>query len=83
MQYGYENFQNVAPILHSVICSEMNTASATKKRLLEKERGSYKFMFSVETATFYCKKILQLLYNSVCGLFCLLISYWKSINSHS
>ena len=41
-----ETFQSVAPILHSVICSEMNTASLTSKRLLQKERGSYKFMFS-------------------------------------
>ena len=32
--YGYETFQNVAPILHSVICFEMNTASITNKRLL-------------------------------------------------
>ena len=34
IQYGYETFQNVAPILHSVTSSEMNTASikkATKK----------------------------------------------------
>ena len=34
LQYGYETFQNVAPVLHSVICSEMNTASITNKRLL-------------------------------------------------
>ena len=26
IQYGYETHQNVAPILHCVICSEMNTA---------------------------------------------------------
>ena len=32
--YGYETFQNVAPILHSVICFEMNPASITNKRLL-------------------------------------------------
>ena len=31
---GYETFQIVAPILHSVIRSEMNTASVTNKRLL-------------------------------------------------
>ena len=61
IQYGYETFQNVAPILHSVICSEMNTASITNKRLLQKERGGCKFRFSLETVTFYCKKILQLI----------------------
>ena len=32
IQYGYETSQNVAPILHSVICVEMNTASMTNKR---------------------------------------------------
>ena len=34
IQYGYETFQNVAPILHCVICSKMNTASVTNKSLL-------------------------------------------------
>ena len=34
LQYGYETFQNVAPILHSVICFEINTASITNKKLL-------------------------------------------------
>ena len=34
IQYGYETFQNVDPILHSAICSKVNTASTTKKRLL-------------------------------------------------
>ena len=60
LQYGYETFQNVAPILYSVICFEMNTASITNKKLLQKERDSCKFMSSLETVTFYCKKILQL-----------------------
>ena len=60
IEYGYEIFQNVAPIMHCVICSEMNTALVTNKRLLQKESGSYKFMFSLEYVTFYCKKILQL-----------------------
>ena len=31
MQYGYVTFQNVAPILHPVICSEINTASLQTK----------------------------------------------------
>ena len=60
MQYGYETFQNVAPILDSVIYSEMKTGSVTNNRLLKKERRSYKFMFSLETITFNCRKILQL-----------------------
>ena len=30
IQCSYETFQNVAPNLHSVICSEINTASITK-----------------------------------------------------
>ena len=47
--------------MHSVICYDMNTASVRNKRLLQKEKGSYKFMFSLETVTFYCKKILQLM----------------------
>ena len=34
MQYGYETFQIVAPILYPVICSQMNTSSITNKRLL-------------------------------------------------
>ena len=32
IQYGHETFQNFAPILHFVICSEMNTASIINKR---------------------------------------------------
>ena len=40
------------------------------------------FMFSLETVTFYLKKITILLYNPKCGLLCLL-SYLESINSHS
>ena len=47
---------NKAPNLHSVTYSEMNTASITNKKLLLKEKGSYKFMFSLEIVTFYCKK---------------------------
>ena len=34
----------------------MNTAS---KSCCEKEKGSYKFMLSLETVAFYCKKVLQ------------------------
>ena len=59
---------NKAPNLHSVICSEMNTASITNKRLLLKERGSYTFMYSLETVTFYYKKKLQIVISPACGL---------------
>ena len=38
-----------APNLHRVICSKMNTASITNKRLLEKGRGSYELMFALKT----------------------------------
>ena len=34
IQYGYETSKNVAPILHSEICFEMNNASITDKGLL-------------------------------------------------
>ena len=51
---------NKAPNLYSVICSEINTASNTNKRLLKKEKVGYNFMFSLATVTFYCEKILQL-----------------------
>ena len=61
---------NKAPNLRSVICSEIKTASITNKRLRYKERGSYKFMFSLETVSFYCKKILQLIINLTYGLLC-------------
>ena len=55
------NISLKAPNLHCVICSEMNTASITNKRLLEKGRGSYEFMFALKIVTFYCKKIVQLI----------------------
>ena len=57
---GYETFQNVAPILHSAIFSEINTLQLQTKGCCKKERGSYKFMFSLETVTSYCKIIFQL-----------------------
>ena len=46
---------------HSVICSKMTTASIANKKQLQKKRGSYKFMSSLETVTLYCKRILQLI----------------------
>ena len=60
MQNGYETFQNVALILYSVIRPEINATSITNKRLLQKERGSYKFTLSFEAVIFYCRKILRL-----------------------
>ena len=44
IQYGYETFQKIIQI---------NTSA------VEGRGGSYKLMFSLETATFYFKKILQ------------------------
>ena len=66
----------------------MNTASITNKRLLLKERGNYKFIFSLKPVTFYCKKdftvkkILQIIINPTCGLLCRL-SYWENVNGHT
>ena len=37
-QYGYETFENVTPILQSLICSDMNTDSVTNKMLLTVKR---------------------------------------------
>ena len=62
-QCVYETFENVAPILHSVIYSEMNVASIINKRLLSMKSGSHKFRFSLEC--FYGQKILQLIYNYI------------------
>ena len=42
----------------------MNIPSIKNKRLLLKKRDSKEFMFSLETVTFYCKKILQLIIES-------------------
>ena len=54
IQYGYETFQKSI---------QMNTAYEycfnSKQKATIKGKGSYKFLFSLETVTFYCKKILQ------------------------
>ena len=42
----------------------MNTVSVTNKRLLLKEKDDYKFMFSLEAVTFYCKKDFTNYYQS-------------------
>ena len=52
---------NTAPNLHSVIGSKMNIASNYKQKTTLKGKGSYEFMFSLETVTFYRKEILQLI----------------------
>ena len=65
---------NRAPNQHFAICCKMNIASIINKRLMEMERSTYKFMFSLETVTFYWKTFYNLLYNLVCGLSCFLSS---------
>ena len=35
IRYGYETFQNVAPILHPVVCSMMNTVQLQKKATIK------------------------------------------------
>ena len=64
-----------------VICSEMKTASITNKQL-QKEKGSYKLMFSLETVTFYYKKILQLLIWLYMWSF-MSFKLGESLNNHS
>ena len=67
IQYSY-----VAPILHSVICSRWILFQLQTEGCCKKDKGSYKFMFSLETVTFFYVKS---------GLLCLL-SYWESITRH-
>ena len=50
-----------APNLLSAICSEINTASNTNLILQQNITGSYKFTFSLKTATINWEKILQLM----------------------
>ena len=61
MELNVSLISNKAPNVHPVICSEMNNAFVTKRKPVKMERGSYKFMFFLETVTFYCKTILQLI----------------------
>ena len=85
IRYGYETFQNVAPILHPVVCSVMNTVQLQKKGYYKRNRVFISSCFYVETYVeyfFIIKRFYNLLYNSICGLLCLL-SYCESINSHS
>ena len=73
IQYGYETSQNVAPILHSVICSEMDTAWITSKRqgLVKSSYFLWKLLLFIVNRFYY------LLYNSIC-----ILSYWESIVTH-
>ena len=50
-----------APNLLSAICSEISTASNTNLILQQNITGSYKFAFSLKTATINWEKILQLM----------------------
>ena len=60
IQYRYDTFQYVDLILYPVICSRKILLQLQTKGWCKKEKGSYKFMFSLKTVAFYCKKILQL-----------------------
>ena len=64
MELNVSLISNKAPNLHSAISSEINTALITNKKLLLKERGNYKFIFSLETVTFHCKKKFTNYYKS-------------------
>ena len=67
IQHGYETFQNVAPILRSVICSEMNTASITNKRLRRKV-VVISSCFFWKLLPFIAKRFYNLPYNSICRI---------------
>ena len=82
MELNVSLISNKAPNLHFAISSEINTALITNKKLLLKERGNYKFIFSLKTITFHCKKKLQIIINPTCAILCLL-SYWENTNTHS
>ena len=60
IQYGSVTFQNVVAILTPLFVLRKIMVQLKTKGCCKKERGSYKFVFSLETVTFYCKKILQL-----------------------
>ena len=66
IQYDYETFQNVVPILHSVICLRWILLQLQTKACDKKEKGSHKIMLSLETVTFIVKRFYDLLYNPIC-----------------
>ena len=72
MQYGYETFQNVAPILHTVICFEMNTASIQTKDCCKSKGIVISSFFLWKLFPFIVKRFYNLLYNPICGILCLL-----------
>ena len=68
--------------LNSIICLEMGIASVTNKKLLYRKGVVISSCFLWRLWLFTIKSFCNLLYNSICGLLCLLIC-WRSINSHS
>ena len=49
LELNFSSISYKAPNLNSLFCSEVNISSITSKTLLQNERGSYKFMFSLKT----------------------------------
>ena len=71
---------NKAPKLHSVICSEVNTASITE-HYCQVDGVVISSLFLWKLLLFIAKKIYKVLCNFVCDLLCLKLL--ESINSHS
>ena len=80
IQHGYETFQNVAPILRSVICSRWMLLQT--KDYCKRKGVVLSLCFLWKLLLFIVKRFYNLLYNPTCGLLCLL-SYWEYMNSHS
>ena len=71
---------NKAPKLHSVICSEVNTASITE-HYCKGDGVVISSLFLWKLLLFIAKKIYNVLCNFVCDILCLKLL--ESINSHS
>ena len=71
-----------APNLHSVICSEMNTASVTKKDYCKRKGVDISSCFFWKLLLLIVKRFSNMLRNPISCLSCLLC-YWGCINSHS
>ena len=63
MELNVSLISNKAPNVYSIICSEMNNASVTKRKPVKMERGSYKFMFFWKLLLFIVKRFCNLLCN--------------------
>ena len=63
--------------MQSEICSEMNTALITNKRLLKRKEVVRSSCFLGKLLPFILK-----IYNLTCGLL-FLLSYWESTDGHS